>query len=92
MRPNIAANASLPADLSRIKVIHELTCACRCRKHTIGEEISEQLEIVPMQIRLIKHVRKIYGFRDCETTPVTADKPAQVIEKSMASQVPWRCC
>ena len=38
-----------------------------------------------MQIRVIKHVRKVYGCRDCESAPVTADKPAQVIEKSMAS-------
>ncbi len=38
-----------------------------------------------MQIRVIKHVRKIYGCRHCETAPVTADKPAQLIEKSMAS-------
>lgn len=80
----------LPATLPRIEVIHELpehelTCVCGCRKHAIGEEISEQLEIVPMQIRVIKHVRKVYGCRDCETAPVTADRPAQVIEKSMAS-------
>ncbi|WP_062383038.1 IS66 family transposase [Pseudomonas abietaniphila] len=85
---------SLPADLPRIEVIHELPeheltcacgCGCGCRKHAIGEEISEQLEIVPMQIRVIKHVRKVYGCRDCETAPVTADKPAQVFKKSMAS-------
>ncbi|SFS24818.1 Transposase [Pseudomonas sp. NFACC42-2] len=80
----------LPADLPRIEVIHELpehelSCVCGCRKHAIGEEVSEQLEIVPMQIRVIKHVRKVYGCRDCETAPVTADKPAQLIEKSMAS-------
>ncbi len=38
-----------------------------------------------MQIRVIKHVRKVYGCRGCEVAPVTADKPAQLIEKSMAS-------
>lgn len=58
----------LPANLPRIEVIHELpehelTCICGCRKHTIGEEASEQLEIVPMQIRVIKHIRKVYGCR-----------------------------
>ena len=79
----------LPADLPRIGVIHELpdhdlSCTCGCRKHAIGEEVSEQIEIVPMQIRVIKHVRKVYGCRDCETAPVTADKPAQLIEKSSA--------
>lgn len=40
---------SLPADLPRIEIIHELpehelTCTCGCRKHAIGEEVSEQLE------------------------------------------------
>lgn len=80
----------LSADLPRIEVIHdlpehELTCACGCRKHVVGEQTSEQLDIVPMQIRVLKHVRKIYGCRGCETAPVTADKPAQLIEKSMAS-------
>ncbi len=80
----------LSADLPRIEVIHELpkhelTCACGRRKHVISEETSEQLDIVPMQIRVIKHIRKVYGCRGCETAPVTADKPAQLIEKSMAS-------
>ncbi|MEQ4202003.1 IS66 family transposase, partial [Pseudomonas syringae] len=82
-------NQRRQADLPRIEIIHELlehelTCACGCRKHVISEETSEQLDIVPMQIRVIKHTRKVYGCRGCETTPVTADKPAQLIEKSMA--------
>lgn len=43
----------LPAVLPRVEVIHELpehelTCACGCRKHAIGEEISEHLEVVPI--------------------------------------------
>ncbi len=80
----------LPAELPRVEVIHELpehelTCACGCRKHAIGEETSEQLDIIPMQIRVIKHVRKVYACKGCESAPVTADKPAQLIEKSLAS-------
>ncbi|EPM54074.1 transposase IS66, partial [Pseudomonas syringae pv. actinidiae ICMP 19073] len=51
----------------------------------ISEETSEQLDIVPMQIRVIKHIRKVYGCRGCETAPVTADKPAQLIEKKNMS-------
>jgi len=38
-----------------------------------------------MQIRVTKHVRKFYTCRGCETAPVNADKPAQLIEKSIAS-------
>ncbi|MBX8577943.1 IS66 family transposase zinc-finger binding domain-containing protein, partial [Pseudomonas cichorii] len=88
--PRRGKRKPLLADLPRIEVIHELpeherTCACGCRKHVIREEASEQLDIVLMQIRVIKHIRKVYGCRGCETAPVTADKPAQLIEKSMAS-------
>ena len=80
----------LPAELPRVEVIHELpehelTCDCGCRKQAIGEETSEQLEIIPMQIRVIRHIRKVYACKDCEAAPVTADKPAQLIEKSLAS-------
>ncbi|MGH8436585.1 MAG: IS66 family transposase [Pseudomonas sp.] len=80
----------LPAELPRVEVIHELpehelTCACGCRKQAIGEETSEQLEIVPMQIRVIRHVRKVYACQGCETAPATADKPAQLLEKNLAS-------
>jgi transposase len=80
----------LPAELPRVEIIHELpehelTCACGCRKQVIGEETSEQLEIVPMQIRVLRHIRKTYACKACESAPVTADKPAQLIEKSLAS-------
>lgn len=80
----------LPAELPRIEVVHELpehelTCDCGCRKQAIGEETSEQLDIIPMQIRVIRHIRRVYACKRCETAPVTADKPAQLIEKSMAS-------
>jgi len=78
----------LPANLPRVEVIHdlpdhELTCACGACKQVIGEETSEQLEIIPMQVRVIRHIRKTYACKVCETAPVTADKPAQLIEKSL---------
>ncbi|GLK90869.1 hypothetical protein GCM10017655_39330 [Pseudomonas turukhanskensis] len=80
----------LPAELPRVEVVHELpehelTCECGCRKQPIGEETSEQLEIIPMQVRVIRHIRKTYACKACEAAPVTADKPAQLIEKSLAS-------
>ncbi|WP_165677044.1 IS66 family transposase [Metapseudomonas otitidis] len=80
----------LPANLPRVEIVHELpehelTCACGCRKQVIGEETSEQLEIIPMQVRVIRHVRKTYACNACEAAPVTADKPAQLLEKSLAT-------
>ncbi|WP_455230120.1 IS66 family transposase [Geopseudomonas aromaticivorans] len=88
--PRRGKRKPLPAELPRVEVVHELpehelTCGCGCRRQAIGEEVSEQLEIVPMQIRVIKHVRKVYACQGCESAPVTADKPAQLIEKSLAS-------
>jgi len=80
----------LPANLPRVDVIHELpehelTCECGSRKQAIGEETSEQLDIIPMQVRVIRHVRKTYTCKACESALSTADKPAQLIEKSLAS-------
>lgn len=36
-------------------------CISGCHKHAIGEEVGQQLEIIPMQICVIKHFREIYG-------------------------------
>ena len=88
--PRYGKRRPLSADLPCIEVIHELpehglAYACGCRKHVISEEISERLDIVSMQIRVIKHIRKVYGCRGCETATVISNKPAQLIEKCMAS-------
>ena len=52
----------LPAELPRVEVIHELpehelNCDCGCRKQAIGEETSEQLEIIPMQSSCAQDLR-----------------------------------
>ena len=51
----------------------------------IGTEDHEQLEIVPTQVRVIKHCRQKYTCPCCEQYHVTASKPKQPIEKSIAS-------
>src|SRR5690606_29447120 len=51
----------------------------------IGEEVSEQLDIIPMQIRVLRHIRKRYACPDKTQPPVTAPVPAQVLPKSNAS-------
>lgn len=80
----------LPAELPRIDVIHDVpeaerTCACGTPMIEIGTEVSEQLDIVPMQIRVLRHLRKRYGCPRGEHAPVTAPAPAQVLPKSNAS-------
>ncbi|MFO1419011.1 MAG: IS66 family transposase zinc-finger binding domain-containing protein [Methylotetracoccus sp.] len=56
----------LPAELPRIDVLHDVPeteriCACGTPLVEIGEEISEQLDIIPMQVRVLRHIRKRYG-------------------------------
>ncbi|HAN69834.1 MAG TPA: IS66 family transposase [Halieaceae bacterium] len=80
----------LPAALPRVEVVHELPEAERCCPHdgqalkVIGEETSEQLDIVPAKIQVIRHVRKRYAC-DCGQCIRTAPLPAQPIPKSLAS-------
>ncbi len=80
----------LPEGLPRVEVIHELTDDERICPHDghalteIGEVISEQLDIVPAKIQVIRHVRKQYACA-CGQCIKTAALPAQPIPKSLAS-------
>jgi transposase len=81
---------ALPPELPRVDVIHDLPerdrlCVCGTPMVEIGEEVSEQLDIIPMQIRVIRHVRKRYACPDKTQPPVIAPKPLQVLPKSNAS-------
>jgi len=80
----------LPEDLPRIEVIHDLpdeekVCPQGHALNAIGEKISEQLDIVPMKIQVIRHIRKQYVCPCCNGFLKTAAKPKQPIEKSQAS-------
>ena len=80
----------LPDHLPRIDVIHILSEAERHCPHDgawlteISEVISEQLDIVPAQIRVLRHIRKTYAC-GCGRCIKTASLPAQPIPKSLAS-------
>ena len=80
----------IPAHLPRIDVIHELPESMRRCDHDgrllteIDEVISEQLDIIPAKIQVIRHIRKKYAC-DCGQCIKTAPLPAQPIPKSMAS-------
>lgn len=80
----------LPDTLPRVEVVHELPEAERQCPHdgrtlqVIGEVASEQLDIVPAKIQVIRHVRKQYAC-DCGQCIRTAALPPQPIPKSLAS-------
>jgi len=69
----------LPADLPRIEIVHDLSdeekiCFCGCRKSCIGEEVSEQLDIIPARMQVIRNIRLKYVCKTCEG--VENDEPA----------------
>jgi transposase len=80
----------LPQNLPRVRVEHDLVeadkvCDCGCQKSCIGEETSEQLDIIPAVIQVLVHARKKYACKNCESGVVIATLPPQPIPKSNAS-------
>ncbi|MGO1426975.1 MAG: IS66 family transposase [Halomonas sp.] len=82
---------ALPPELPRVEVVHELpdnTCHCHDDGTTlkvIGEEVSEELHVVPARIEVIRHVRRKYACPTCEEGISTAPVPAKLLPKSNAS-------
>ncbi len=81
----------LPPDLPRVDLIHDLPeCEKTCVHDgtglvEIGEAVCEQLDIIPAQVRVLRHIRKKYACPCCEMGVKTAPLPAQPIPKSLAS-------
>jgi transposase len=81
----------LPEELPRVEIIHDLP---ESERHCdfddtvleeIGREVSEQLDVIPAQVRVIRHVRIKYGCPHCRMGVVTTPMPPQPIPKSNAS-------
>lgn len=82
----------LDAALPREVVRHELPEDQRVCPHDgaalveIGVEASEQLDIIPQQVRVIRHERVKYACPCCDGGLRLAPKPAQIIPKGLFSE------
>ena len=82
---------ALPPELPRVEVVHELPEEIRhCQDDgaaltVIGEEVSEELHVVPARLEVIRHVRRKYACRTCEDGVEIAPAPAKLLPKSNAS-------
>ena len=88
-RPN-RNHGALPAHLPRYEVLIDVDqrdCPC-CggAMHTIGELCSEQLDIVPAQLRVRVIRRPRYACRTCEGAVVVAPAPERPIDGGMATE------
>lgn len=78
--------------LPREIVRHELSDAERICAHDgarlveIGAEISEQLDIVPQQVRVIQHHRIKYACPCCDNSIQVTPAPARIIPKGLLTE------
>jgi len=79
----------LAADIPRIEVVHDLSAAEKiCPSdgtalERIGEESCEQLEFIPAQIRVLKHIRPKYACPCCHAGVRIAPLPVTLFPKSI---------
>jgi transposase len=81
---------ALPEDLPRNTIIHDVepaekVCGCGCQKTCFGEEVTEQLEVVPAKVSVTRHVRPKYSCPQCKQGVVIAPMPLLLLPKSMAA-------
>lgn len=76
------------SNLPRHTIIHDLpedkrVCDCGHALHVIGQESSEQLEIIPSRYCVIESIRMKYGCRPCGVIKM-APKPPAPLPKTIA--------
>jgi len=79
----------LPKHLPRVEDLIEpdsMTCGCGAERHIIGEDVTERLDIVPAQFRVIVICRPKYACRSCEAGVVQAPAKPRLIEGGMPTE------
>jgi len=74
------ARRPLPEHLPRERVVYPTASACPCcggALSKLGEDVTETLELVPRQWKVIQHVREKHACRRCEqiTQPPAPSHP-----------------
>jgi transposase len=81
---------ALPAHLPRIETVvdvAEATCPCCAGPmHKIGEDVSERLDVIPAQFRVLVVRRPKYACRSCPGTVIQAAAPPRLIEGGVPTE------
>jgi transposase len=80
----------LPKSIPYVEKIHDISendkqCACGCELTHIGNETSEQLDVLPQVTYRVINIKKKYACKSCEDTIITAKTPKQPFPKSIAT-------
>jgi transposase len=85
-----ARRGALPAHLPRIEVTlapQDTACpCCRAAMTLIGEDVSERLDVIPAQFRVIVTRRPKLACRACPGTVVQTPAPARLIEGGLPTE------
>lgn len=84
-KKRVAKRQALPSQLKRIEHRYDIEPAVCSQGHPlkrIGEEVSEQLDCVPTQFFVHRHIRAKYACACCQTV-LAASMPAQIIDKGI---------
>ena len=81
---------NLPASLPREDVVVEPEAtACLCcgdELHVIGEDVSEQLDVIPARFTVKRIRQPRMGCRTCEAPPVQAPAPPRIVEGGLPTE------
>jgi transposase len=81
------ARQPFPEHLPRERVVEPGPATCQCcgsaRLRKLGEDLTETLEVIPRQWKVIQHVREKFTCRDCEKIS-QAPAPFHVIARGWA--------
>ena len=81
------ARKPFPEHLPRERVVEPAPTTCACcggdRLRKLGEDVTETLEVVPRQWKVIQHVREKFTCRDCEKIS-QAPAPFHVVARGWA--------
>jgi transposase len=84
-----ANRGSLPTHLPRIEQVitpESTVCDCGSEQHVIGEDVSERLDIVPAQFRVLVTRRPKYACRSCECGIKQASATPRLIEGGLPTE------
>lgn len=88
-KPRSINRGSLPKHLPRVEEIVEpesLICGCGGCLHCIGEDVSERLDVIPAQFRVIVTRRPKYACRACTDGVIQAPAPARLIQAGLPTE------
>ena len=81
---------ALPPHLPREEIVIDVadkTCACcGALKHRIGEDVSERLDVIPAQLKVIVTRRPKYACRACAGEVSQAPAPERLIENGLPTE------